>query len=316
MRRIPLAVPFVLALAFGVPAVGLVATVSAQSADSVSAADIQKLERRVVEIRHEITTLRGTDAASADRLMARLGDLHDEVIYLKVKLRKEGRVSFQEYGDLNGRLEDLNAQVQRALAPPPPPPPPPPAAAEPLPPPPPPDVRPGRRIFREVPVGTELDSKLLTTLSSQTAAVEDQVQATTAADVTDGDRVLIPAGSLMQGVVTSVTKATRTDRKGQLTLSFDRITIRGVTYEMHAVVTQASSGLKGEAGKIGAGAGFGAIIGGLLGGGKGALAGLLIGGGGMVAATPGKDVELPAGTILHVKIDAPLTVAERGGGGR
>ena len=51
----------------------------------------------------------------------------------------------------------------------------------------------------------------------------------------------------------------------------------------------------GEKEKIGIGAGAGAIIGAILGGVKGALAGILIGGGGTIAATEGKDVELPAG---------------------
>jgi len=58
--------------------------------------------------------------------------------------------------------------------------------------------------------------------------------------------------------------------------------------------------VRGEAGKIGAGAGVGAIIGGILGGVKGALAGILIGGGGTVAATTGKDVELQPGTVLRM----------------
>jgi hypothetical protein len=43
----------------------------------------------------------------------------------------------------------------------------------------------------------------------------------------------------------------------------------------------------------------------MIGGLKGALAGILIGGGGVIAATEGKDVELPAGTILRVRLDAP-----------
>ena len=53
--------------------------------------------------------------------------------------------------------------------------------------------------------------------------------------------------------------------------------------------------MQGEIGKIGTAAGAGAIIGGILGGVKGAIAGILIGGGGIVAATPGKDVELEPG---------------------
>ncbi len=73
-------------------------------------------------------------------------------------------------------------------------------------------------------------------------------------------------------------------------------------------MTQAleSEGIRGEAGRIGAGAGVGAIIGGILGGLKGAVAGILIGGGGTIAATEGKDVDLPAGTVLRVRLDSGL----------
>jgi hypothetical protein len=39
---------------------------------------------------------------------------------------------------------------------------------------------------------------------------------------------------------------------------------------------------------------------------KGALAGILIGGGGIVAATEGKEIELPQGTVLRVRIDSPV----------
>ena len=67
-----------------------------------------------------------------------------------------------------------------------------------------------------------------------------------------------------------------------------------------------SEGIRGEAGRIGAGAGVGAIIGGILGGLKGALAGILIGGGGTIAATEGKDVNLPSGTVLRVRLDSGL----------
>ena len=153
--------------------------------------------------------------------------------------------------------------------------------------------------------------KLQNALSSATAQVEDRFEATTVVDLTNGNgRVLIPAGSTVRGVVTSVQKATRLDRKGSLTLSFDQVTIAGRSYPIHATVTQAleSEGVRGEVGKIGTGAGVGAIIGGILGGVKGALAGILIGGGGTVLATPGKDVELQPGTVLRVQFDSALQV--------
>jgi hypothetical protein len=73
-------------------------------------------------------------------------------------------------------------------------------------------------------------------------------------------------------------------------------------------VTDALQG-QDDNGRIATGAGVGAIIGGILGGFKGALAGILIGGGGTVAATEGKDVDLAPGTVLRVRMDAPLDVA-------
>ena len=50
------------------------------------------------------------------------------------------------------------------------------------------------------------------------------------------------------------------------------------------------------------------LLGGILGGVKGAMVGVLIGGGGIVAATPGKDVELAPGTILRVRLDQPPVI--------
>ena len=142
-------------------------------------------------------------------------------------------------------------------------------------------------------------------LSSGEAQVEDRFQATTVVDMYDGNRVLIPAGSVMRGVVSSVDKATRTDRKGSVTVAFDQITVRGRDYPMRGTVTQAleSEGIKGEVAKIGAGSAVGAIIGGIIGGAKGAVLGVLIGGGGTIAATEGKDVTLPPGTILRVRFE-------------
>jgi hypothetical protein len=114
----------------------------------------------------------------------------------------------------------------------------------------------------------------------------------------------------MRGVVRTVDKASRTDRKGSLTVSFDQVTISNRTYPMRGTVTQAleSAGVRGEAARIGTGAGVGAIIGGIIGGVKGALLGVLIGGGGTIAATEGKDVTLPPGTILRVRLDTPPSI--------
>src|SRR4029077_16817388 len=133
-----------------------------------------------------------------------------------------------------------------------------------------------------IPVGTELDVRLQQSLSSATAVVEDRFEATTLVDLKEGDRVMIPAGSVMRGVVSSVTKTTRVERKGSLTVAFDQGRMNGRDYPLRGTVSHASEteGIKRQHTKIGAGAGVRMIIGGILGGVKGALAGILIGGGG------------------------------------
>ena len=82
-------------------------------------------------------------------------------------------------------------------------------------------------------------------LTSETSQVEDRFTATTVVDLYQGNDVLIPAGSTVRGVVSSVTKATRTDRKGGLTVAFDQITVHGKSYPMHATVKQAIESVKG-----------------------------------------------------------------------
>ena len=161
-----------------------------------------------------------------------------------------------------------------------------------------------------MPVGTEIDVRLQNTLSSGTAQVEDRFEGTTLADVTVDGRLAIPAGSIFRGVVTAVEPGTRTNRTSKMTVSFDQVTLNGRSYPIRGTVTQAieGEGIRGEAGRTAAGAGVGAIIGGILGGFKGALAGILIGGGGTIAATEGKEVELPQGSVLRVRMDSPVQI--------
>ena len=153
--------------------------------------------------------------------------------------------------------------------------------------------------------------RLQNTLNSGTNQVEDRFEATTLVDVGVNSRVVIPAGSVMRGVVTSVEPATRGNRTARMTVSFDQVTVNGTPYAIRGTVTQAieGEGIKGETARIGTGAGVGAIIGGILGGFKGALAGILIGGGGTIAATEGKEVQVPQGSVLRVRLDTPAYIA-------
>jgi hypothetical protein len=285
------------------------------AAQSVTTADVQRLQDAIYDASRDVSQLRGRDAQLASQLQGELDDLRDETVYLKVKMRKNEAVARTEYTDLYDRIDGVRARARGETAG---------AFGDRTPP----NTSTGQatrdtqasrgssgtRSSREssddVAAGTEFDVRLQRSLSSGTAQVEDRFIATTMVDLRDGDRLIVPAGSEMRGVVSSVNKAGRIERKGSMTVAFDQITVNGHAYPIRATVTQAieSEGVKGEAGKIGAGAGVGAILGGILGGFKGAMAGILIGGGGTIAATEGKDVELPAGTVLRVRLDSGLNL--------
>jgi hypothetical protein len=95
-----------------------------------------------------------------------------------------------------------------------------------------------------------------------------------------------------------------------MTVSFDQVTVGGRAFPIRGTVTEAieAGGVKSELPRTGVGAGVGAVIGGILGGTKGAILGGVIGAGGTIAATEGKQVELPQGTVLRVRFDSPAQI--------
>lgn len=161
-----------------------------------------------------------------------------------------------------------------------------------------------------IPAGQEMDVRLQRSLSSETATVEQRFEATTAVDLMQNGQVLVPAGTVVRGVVSGVDAAGRVDRSGSLTLSFDQMVVNGREVPIRATATQVfeSGGIREEAGTAGVGAGVGGIIGGVLGGVKGAILGAVIGAGGAIAATDGKDITLPAGAIIRLRLDTPVNV--------
>ena len=269
--------------------------------------DMATLERKVQDAQ---TALARVEATGNYR---ELKDLEDDLAYLRVKARRGETVTARERRDLSDRLDRYIARVngtststtdntnnsgygnrgngnrgnnRQGTSP---------ATA-------------ASRV--SIPAGSELDVRLVTPLTSDTAKVEDAVEATTMVDLYRGDDLVVPAGSRITGYVSSVERASRTDRKGTLTIEFTRLMVNGRSSDVRAHVTNAieSEGIKGEIPRIGAGAGVGAIIGGILGGVKGAIAGILIGGGGVMVATEGKDVHLPEGSVLRVRFEDAVTL--------
>ena len=276
----------VLAVAFSLAG----STAAAQATAPVSADDVTKLEATVSDIRSRVTTLRTQDPTLARELEKTLTEVSDEVTYLRVRLRREGSVPREDYTSVRDRLETLRIRAQG------------PQAAKP-------SASSSEARISVVPVGTEFDIRLQQPLNSGTATVEQRFEATTLLDYSDGGRVVIPAGSLVRGFVSSVSPAGRLERRGSLTLSFDELQLQTRSYRLRASVTQAIDGkMAQDVSRIGVGAAVGAIIGGIIGGTRGALVGVLVGGGGTIAATEGSNVDLPAGTILRIRLDQPLEI--------
>jgi hypothetical protein len=167
-----------------------------------------------------------------------------------------------------------------------------------------------------VPDGTEIRVRLAETVTSATARREDRVEATVAESIRVRDRVAVPAGASVVGIVTDVTPAERPSHGGRLELSFEtmvlddgervRIPTRVVSIEESRVDKK----------RAGLGAIIGGVLGGVLDGTKGAVIGAVLGGGGAVVASKGEEVELPAGTVLTLRLEEPVVVAGTGAAGR
>jgi hypothetical protein len=253
-----------------------------------SSADLATLERKLADAQAAFSRAEPRLSSSErDGLDRELKELQDDVSYLRVKERRRETITDRERADLASRLDRFASRVGNR------------------------DSSAGHS-GPSVPVGTELDVRLQTPLSSGTATVEQRVEATTIVHLYVGDELLVPAGSLLVGHVAAVDRATRTSRRGSLSLQFTRLTVSGRTYDVRVSVTEAleSEGIRGEVGRIGAGSAVGAILGGILGGVKGAVTGIVIGAGGVLVATEGKDVEIPAGQVLRVRFDAPMSLTE------
>lgn len=172
------------------------------------------------------------------------------------------------------------------------------------------------RIWEEVtvPADSVVGLQLESSLSSETARVEDRVDARVTRDVRINGRVAIPAGARVVGSVILVERGGKIKDRARLGIRFNTlvladntrtpITTDTVFREGDAPSTQSSA-------KIGGAAIGGAIIGAILGGGKGAAIGTGIGAAGGTAAAMAGDrraVTLPVGTPLSVRTQSPVTL--------
>ena len=165
-----------------------------------------------------------------------------------------------------------------------------------------------------VPSDAVLGLQIERTVSSETARVEDRVEARVTRDVRVGDKVAIPAGSVVQGSVMEVERGGKVKERARLGIRFHTIVLANGTrlnIKTDSVVREGPSPAKESAAKIGGAAIGGAILGAILGGGKGAMIGGATGAAGGTAATMAGDrnpAVLNAGTTVSVRMQQPVSV--------
>ena len=89
-----------------------------------------------------------------------------------------------------------------------------------------------------IPAGTVIPVKLESAISTSYAAMGDQFTATLPADVIVGDKILLPAGSVIRGTVGKMNKANLCRKEGKVLLMFDHIvTPAGKQLPVYAYMT-------------------------------------------------------------------------------
>ena len=183
-----------------------------------------------------------------------------------------------------------------------------PVAAAPAPPPPPPEP-----VRLTAPAGAAVVVTVTEQLSASHNNVGDGFTGVLAQSVkTAGGATVFPRGAHVVGTV--VAAKGQGKFKGSGALGIQVTSISGMPVSVSSYEKEQKGKGKRTAGFIGGGAGGGALIGGLAGGGKGALIGGLIGAGAGTAGaafTGNKDVVIPSESTISFHLTAPATITVR-----
>jgi uncharacterized small protein (DUF1192 family) len=165
-----------------------------------------------------------------------------------------------------------------------------------------------------VPAGTQIELFLDRELSSRSSNIEDQVEASTTTAIRLNGRTLIPAGATVSGVVREVRSRSRGQKDGWIRLDFDTLTLENgvrMNIRSHVVSVSATHSDGHDARNAGLGAILGGVLGGIIHGKEGFVIGAVVGAGGGLLASQGDDVELPGGSLVTIRLDAPLNFGRR-----
>ena len=155
----------------------------------------------------------------------------------------------------------------------------------------------------EIPAGTHVTVRINQSLNSGTTKTGQSWSGTLTSDISANGKVLAKAGDPVKGKVTYAKSSGRLHDPGQLSLRLS--SINGETVYSSRVSRKGASHTKSNVAKIGGSTAGGALIGGLIGGGKGAAIGAgagAAGGTGLAAATGKKEAAIPAESVLTFTI--------------
>lgn len=177
-----------------------------------------------------------------------------------------------------------------------------------------------RFTTREVtlPAGARLPVVLDTSVASTTSRPEQPVSGHISRDVISNGVVVVPAGSRVLGIVTDARRSGKVKGRAHVGIRFTTLVPKGSS-ERYAIRTvgigrTAPATKKNDAEKIGIPAAGGALVGALVGGKKGALIGAGAGGGAgtaVVLSTRGKETGFARGTVVALRLVAPVTLKVR-----
>ena len=174
-----------------------------------------------------------------------------------------------------------------------------------------------RRVWKTLPAGTVIAVRTGPAIGSDRLSSGPYL-ASIAEDVLEpSGNVAIPRGSDAELVIRGADERS-TLGSGALILDLDAVRINGRRYAVDTEDVRASdrSGIGGNkrtAEMVGGGAVLGTLLGALAGGGKGAAIGAVAGaaaGGGVQVLTRGKEIRVPAETVLNFRLEQPLRLRE------
>jgi len=166
-----------------------------------------------------------------------------------------------------------------------------------------------------VPAGTRLEIRIDQNISVKHTPAGSRFtgEVVEAVADTNANRIAIPKGSPIEGIVDASHKRGHFKGASILQLRLTSVSIGGQSYQLDShdrTETKKGKG-KRSAALIGGGAGAGMLVGGLATGGVGLVVGGLIGGGAGTAAaglTGNRDLDIPAESIVDFRLADPLVI--------